>query len=202
MKQLEEKKVNLLNALYEYEKISIAEDNTLVTQEETDHYLLYYDEYQKKPIVYLSIHGEASKELVEKFIKLFKQLNCVVRYYDAKIKKWDSYDIKNADLTVVFPFEHNNEFILGKGTENECNLSMKYDNILVMGTSDITLETFGDITKRELVNGEKVDWLNTAKIENIDVPSSLSFVINRIKENLLTTPRKIYIKEDKNIVPV
>lgn len=196
MERLKRKEVNLLNALYEYEKVDIALGQRLISEENVDHYFEYVDEYQERPIVYLSVHKNASSELVNNIAaQLIDNLDCVVRYYNPLVKKYDSYDVKNADLVIVFPQDFDGKYILGKGTETECGIAVKHSSSLMMCIEPNIVMDILNIEKTEIGAGAKVDWLNTATITETSKGYLLNGIIKGIKKELAGNPRQIYFKE-------
>ena len=197
MKQLGKIKIALMHELYEKEIMDKAIDACDVTQEEVDHFL----EYSENPIVYLSIHGNANQEEVESMRKLLIKLNCVVRSYE-KGTKYDSYMVKNADAVIIFPARVGNLRVLGRGTETEAKIATEHNARLLMALEDDYAADILEIRKTSIAAGDKVDWLDTAKIQNTGWFGPVEEVVKELKEDILKNGRHIYIKEDKNVRPV
>lgn len=196
MKRLPKEKIELLQSLYKEEKI---DDAVNITEEEKEHFLQYKDEYGSKPIIYLSIHSKASEKLINSYIDKLIGLGCIVRFYK-KGDKYDSYQVKNSDLIIMFPYPHKGEFILGKGTESEFNIARKHYRRVVTISSDEMVSDILSIQKYERVEGASVDWLKTAFISEVTSSSSLKDIINSIKVSLSKQPRKIYFKQKIKMV--
>lgn len=200
MEQLKKERVKLLKELYENETMDIAVKVEDVTKEEVDHFLKYFNEYDTKPIVYLSIHGNAERFLVEQYKIQLEALNCVVRWYDIDVKKYDSYDVKNADIVLVFPHTITNLHVLGRGTETECKIAKKHGCELYAVVNTTEIAEILVIEKTVIDDNAQLDWLDTAKITKISHKNNLNDLVEVINNQLALNLRKIYIKNNTSPV--
>lgn len=196
--QLTKERVEFIHKLLISGEEELAVKENQITREELDHFLKYSDEYGEDLIVYLSVHGKADPELVRETAMGLENLSCVVRMYEKGIP-YDSYKVKNSDLIIVFPYfdRRTGEFILGRGTESEMEVGRSHGSTILACTEPgLFMEILGT-EKTSIADGDKVDWLDTARITSLDPPTTIEKYLVEVYTSIFKNGRKIYVKENK-----
>jgi len=196
MEELNKEQIIQLKEAYENEVVDILVNEGKVTLDQADFYIENKELFENNVIVYLSVHAKADKELVDSVSADLNAYGCNVKMYE-KGTKYDSYMVKNADITIVFPHVIEDDvYVLGKGTETEAILCIDHGGSLYMCINeDVTAEIL-DSEKTSIADGNKVDWLDTARITSHGRVLAIIYVIAEVKRKLLVKERKIHYKSN------
>ena len=196
MEKLSKEQIMLLDTAYENEVVDILVNEGEVTLEQADFYMNNIELFKNDPIVYLSVHGKADPKLVEEVEEALADYDVVVKRY-VKKTKYDSSMVKNADVTIVFPHVIEDDvYVLGKGTETESKICTDHGGDLYMYMGNDAVAEILDSEKTSIADGDKVDWLDTARITTHGRVLSLIYVIAEVKRKLLINGREINYKSN------
>ena len=190
-KRLEDVTVKLLQKAYENESIDILVRSGKVTNAQAEHFLEYVDEYSDKVIVYLSVNGNAKKELFNNIRRVLLDEGCIVRFHE-KGAKYDKYKLYNADICIILPYEEGTfQYVIGRGNEGEAAKAIEHNLDLYFSIDETNTRQILDTEKIEDSN----DWLATAMISDFSEQIGLIGLIADTHERLKITGRKISIKD-------